>query len=272
MTVVIAWREPGPDLLWMVSDSRISQPGHVGQSVLTDHGAKILEIPVHLARSANSGFFDQTASRTTFGFAYAGSSLIALQAYAAVVPLWSRLVTVGESSLPSLAHFASHLGKFLEAYAKGVGATGGDPRCECLLVGWDSEINAVSAIAIETAQNDGAVSMRTACSSAGTVEILGSEKESVRQGISTLPEDPDPSYSPANRSALRYIRSTLKNTYRQDIGGGVQIGFANRTGFEISFDVQPLSGSWVPDMRYRGFNMEDIGTVGEAFISLKGMG
>lgn len=128
MTVLMIWREQESDRLWLVSDSRISNPGLGGGIVrYSDRGAKILEAQVVLNR---------TESRM-LGFAYAGSSLIALQAWAAVLPLWRRLQSDG-LELPSIEDCAIHLGKFVKSYWDEVSAALGVQKCLCLLVGYAS--------------------------------------------------------------------------------------------------------------------------------------
>ncbi len=270
MTVVVAWRDQGGTLLWVVSDSRISTPGRTaGAVVLTDHAAKVLEISVELFED---GPFGRPAALTTIGLAYAGSSLVALQAYAAVVPLWSRLAAPPGTELPVLEDLARHFAMFLEAYAKEVGGAGGDPRCECLLAAWDPQGAAPCAVLVETSPQDGSASIRPACVDEGVPEILGSDKDEVRRGIAELPPSPDLPFELPSRVPLRYMRSTLKTTDRRDIGGGVQIGMASEAGFELSFDVQPLlPGSPFAELRYRGFDMSEIGRIGNAFVTLRGI-
>jgi hypothetical protein len=139
-------------------------------------------------------------------------------------------------------------------------------------MGWDYSSSSPAAVVIETSAHDGVASVRVACFTNGALEILGSEKDLVRQQIAELPPSPYLPHETQSRVPLSYIRSTLKSTDRLDIGGGVQIGMANRNGFELTFDVQPIEiGSPFPDMRYRGFEMSEIGTLGQAFITLRGI-
>jgi hypothetical protein len=102
MTLVMIWCESKVERLWVVSDSRLSRSGAVGCVRLTDRAAKILEIPVILRRQTPGDVLGTPVKIMNLGFAFAGSSLVALQAYAAVLPLWSRLQTSGPEILPSV--------------------------------------------------------------------------------------------------------------------------------------------------------------------------
>lgn len=116
MTLVMAWREKEIDRVWVVSDSRLSNVGTRGTVRLTDSAAKLLSVPVVLRRPTPSNVLGTPVLTTNLAFAYAGSSLIAMQSYAAVLPLWSHLQTNGPERLPSVRDFAKHLGTFVAAY------------------------------------------------------------------------------------------------------------------------------------------------------------
>ena len=97
MTLVMAWREQAMERVWIVSDSRLSREGQSGPVRLTDAGAKILTVPIVLRRQTPLSVLGTPILASNLAFAYAGSSLIAMQAYAAVLPLWSHLQTMGSS-------------------------------------------------------------------------------------------------------------------------------------------------------------------------------
>jgi hypothetical protein len=80
-----------------------------------------------------------------------------------------------------------------------------------------------------------------------------------------------------HREPLQMIRQSLKEDRDGSVGGGVQIGILTPGGFQVSFDVQPLSfgdtfGQPFTKMMYRGFNFNDIGRVGDSFVTLTGVG
>jgi hypothetical protein len=73
------------------------------------------------------------------------------------------------------------------------------------------------------------------------------------------------------REPLQLIRQFVRNDQHDEVGGGVQIGWANSGGFQLSFDAQPFPGSTFPNMRYHGFSFNEINQIGNAFINLPGL-
>lgn len=270
MTVVVAWREGHGSLLWVVSDSRLSE-GDVDQRlVLTDHGAKVLEIPVMVY--SGTGLVDVPYYRTTLGLSFAGSSLIATQAYATALPLWSRLSTA-DTALPTLDDLAHHFALILERYAKGLGAAGIRPHCACLLIGYDQSAKRSRAKSLTVSPADGSVIVDEACDKDEVFEVLGRNPERVRAEIRALPKTIYMPFETEGRKALRYVRETLSKPEDLDIGGGVQIGICSERGFEPCFDAPPfVGGSPFPDMRFRGVQFEEISQVGPTFVNLRGIG
>lgn len=108
MTLVMAWHEPPDGGIWLVSDSRVSNEGLSGGRVISsDHAAKVLSISVRVVRQEMGEPWPRTIAETSFGMAYAGSTLIALQAFAAANLLWSHLQVSGDTPFPSAGVRAS---------------------------------------------------------------------------------------------------------------------------------------------------------------------
>jgi hypothetical protein len=272
MTLVMAWREAGISRAWIVSDSRLSQPGREGHIPLTDGAAKLLSVELVLRRQTPLVVLGTPVLRRQIAFAYAGSSLIALQAYAAVLPLWAHLQTSGPEALPSIGDCARHLGRFVEAYCREVsGACGSFQSCECAILGYDDGKNDVEGWSIKPIMEDAiSVELRQLDLTPGAIEIFGSGAPIARQRVAELA-----SARSANgwgREPLQMIRQHLRRNERGDVGGGVQLGYVSESGFELMFDVQPSNAdSLIPEMRFRGFDFSEISQVGEAFVNLPGL-
>jgi hypothetical protein len=268
VTLRIVWEEPNMGGVWVVSDSRLSTAGSQGAEVLTDRGAKVLAVPTVLRRQTPLEVLGTPVQTTSLGLAYAGSSLIALQAYAAVVPLWSHLQTVGPEVLPPIRAYADHLQSFVLSYAREVCANNHHSGCQFLLLGWDAGAPGGCAFVI------------TATGSPSGVEI-----EKVKLDLSdklprffgTGAQEAREKYQlteggPTGRRPLHFIRHLLPRTSRTDVGGGVQVGRLSPVGFQLFFDGQPVEqGFPAAVMRYRGFDISDVSRVGDAFVNMPGI-
>ena len=102
MTVVAIWREG--QVLWAAADTRISSVGAQGVIIRTDSAAKLLPLRVKCRQvPIMSGVLAQAHFDRTFGFAYAGDTLPALQVYAAAVAFLDNLQANGYTDPPSLS-------------------------------------------------------------------------------------------------------------------------------------------------------------------------
>lgn len=286
MTLLMMWREaavekvdsdelvpnkPALDRLWLASDSRLSAEGPSGGTVrLTDRAAKILEAHVHLYGPTPQSL--PIRSRKV-GFSYTGSSLVALQAYAAVLPLWSRLQA---QFLPTMGECAEHLAKFLRAYAWELAAAG-DFRChtECLLVGFDERAAHIEAWRIGVAPTCAGIvlSVEQVSLGSGEMALYGDGRAAAEAALAQLGR----SSNGWRREPIEWIRSRLREDQAGSVGGGVQIGAVGIEGFELYFDAQPFragvngAGDSLITLRYRGFDFGDISHVGQASVFLPGL-
>lgn len=269
MTLVMAWREQEMQRVWLVSDSRLSTAGQHGRSQLTDNAAKLLVTPRVLRRQTPQNVLGVPVMSSDVAFAYAGSSLIALQAYAAVLPLWGHLQTIGPEILPSMRACAEHLGVFVRAYTESVSAASGTLQsCQCAIVGFDVQSQAVEGWIVSAVYRDGEIvaDLLPMAIEPGEITMIGSGAAAAKDLLAGQFARAGAFWG---REPLAMIRAHLREDH-DDVGGGVQIGYVNEAGFQLSYDVQPaLHGSYA--MRYRGFDFGDILRVGDAFCNLPGL-
>ena len=119
MTVIAIWlnKEEADERIWAVSDSRVSQTKKDTTDLLTDHGIKIFSVPVIVkSPNYNTGFFTEKIIDTSIGLCCAGSSLVALNLYATISPVFSQLILVDK--LPSLGDIARTIKSVLENITK----------------------------------------------------------------------------------------------------------------------------------------------------------
>lgn len=272
MTLIMAWREQAIERVWVATDSRLSNRGTQGTVRLTDAAAKLLSVPVVLRRPTPMSVLGTPVIATNLAFAYAGSSLIAMHAYAAVLPLWSHLQTSGPERLPSIRAFAEHLCTFIAAYTRSVSSAYSSPQpSQCALIGYDTTLETLDGWMIEAGRDDngGQASLRQMNLRPGEIEIFGSGAGRVREELAERYAAQSPNW---HREPLEMIRAHLNADQAVDVGGGVQLGYVQPEGFQLLFDVQPIvPGHQIPVMRFRGFDFSKIGTVGDAFVNLPGM-
>ena len=270
MTLLMVWREA--DRVWMVSDSRLSSKGQTGRVRLTDHAAKIVEAPLVLTSSPPR---EPVVRTSTLGFGYTGSTLVALQSYSAVLPLWSRLSSSGEPDLPTIGDCAEHLAKFALEYARDIAAAGGGADCQCILLGYEERSAELAAWLVDIAAGAAGVAgvVRRLDLAPDRIELFGSGRTEAERLLAEV-RRPDAGWG---RWPLFMIRRHTRWDDREDVGGGVQIGMATSAGFELCFDAQSFAaglsaaGDPLVAMKYRGFEFSDVGRVGDAFVTLRGI-
>jgi hypothetical protein len=274
MTLLMVWRERSLDRLWIVGDSRLTRPGASdGHVRLTDRAAKVMEADVFLRGLDPRA--PPTKSRKV-GLAYAGSSLVALQSYVAALPLWTRLMSFERQELPTMGDLAEHLGRFVRAYTFDLAAAG-DFGCqtECILLGPDDLSGRVEAWGISTRPS--ATGVDFSCEEVqlgpGAMVLHGSGKADAVERLREL----KPADGQWHREPLDMIRKHLRDDAPGTVGGGVQIGVANRDGFVLYADAQAFRpgfsrpGDPLLAISYRGFDLGDVSRVGHAFVSFAGI-
>ncbi|KQY95137.1 hypothetical protein ASD21_07160 [Caulobacter sp. Root1455] len=272
MTLLMVWREGEADRIWIVSDSRLSKDGPTGGiDRMTDRAAKILEADLHLL--GRDPDHPPLKSRA-IGFAYTGSTLVALEAYAAVLPLWARLTSSGEQTLPSMGDCARHLGVFLKAYAFDL-ANSGAVGTECILLGRDDEAGVVETWQVKVRRAAAGIELTVDQLKLGNGELLlfGSGKDDAAARLRDL----NPEAKPWRREPLDMLREQLSQDEPGTVGGGVQVAFAAPDRFHLSADVTVAEWGkaswgdrWVA-IRFRGFDLSEVNQVGHTFASLAGV-
>lgn len=267
MTLVMIWKERGGKRVWVASDSRLTNPTENGHSRLTDRAGKILEAPVAVHDPRGT---DAPTWSTTVGLAYSGSTLVALETYTAVLPLWCRLQGYGPISLKDLA---AHLAKFLEGYALELGAVSQAASCDCALLGVDPVSGAFVGWRIQALISPAgvAIKQRELQLTERRIEFLGDGRKEAEARLAALKRKG----KTWSREPLEMIRTFLGEDPPNTVGGGVQIGMLYDKGFQLYADGQIITankdgGIDLPNgvMRFRGFDYAQIGSVGDAVAGL----
>lgn len=95
--------------MWVTSDSRISRAE--GEPLIED-GAKLFGLPVVCRGVGEDKFFSDIYFAHSFGYCFAGSTLMGQNAYLAIAPLLTTLIST-ERYIPSMDDVATFVFKFL---------------------------------------------------------------------------------------------------------------------------------------------------------------
>lgn len=267
MTLVLAWRSVSDDLVWVASDSRITSRGEGGHRRLTDSGAKLFDLPQRLL-NANTLPPRDVLERNNLGFAYAGSTLVALQAYSAVLPLWNNLLAPRTGSLPTIQQSAQHLARFVSSYFEEVtqSQNGLSATTSCIVSGADPTSGQVTVWHILADMHEGQPRcvLNEVDLSGGKLFEMGSRSVKAEIFPTTQGE--------WQREPLSYLRGLLRADKLDEVGGGVQVGYIHHHGFALLHDMQPVTVGEPPAAsRFRGFDFDEIGYVGDCFCGLPGI-
>lgn len=272
MTLIMAWRELDQDLVWVASDSRLSAPGELaGRILLSDIAAKVLTVPVVLRYRIGDDMLGRVVQQETFILAFSGSSLVAMQVYAAVSAAWSQLITFNESRLPTIGTFAAHIKIFLKEYAVSVsGAFGKLQQCACILLGACPVSKKIEGWCLETIMADRQVDVahRELDLSPGSIELFGSGKTKAETFLADVTCNNPMGW---NREPLNMLRQRLRDGFAADVGGAVQIGYATPYGCFLAYDVQPVEDGVGVQAQFRGIEMSKIEALGNIFLGIHGL-
>ncbi len=113
MTAIAIWCnkevEENPSL-WIAADSRVTSSE---DSVLLEDASKIFPLPIVCRSPDSRGFFSQVTHTHTYGYCFAGSTLMGQNSYLAIAPLLSSLILTTECfpAMTDVADFTlKHLG------------------------------------------------------------------------------------------------------------------------------------------------------------------
>ncbi|MFK0732024.1 MAG: hypothetical protein ACFKPT_16770 [Gloeotrichia echinulata GP01] len=112
MTAIAIWfnneNRENPSL-WVASDSRISKNQN---STLIDDAAKVFALPVVCRFPSEDGFFSKISYFHTYGYCFAGSTLLGQNTFLALMPLLSNLEAT-QPYTPKMADVAHFVWKYL---------------------------------------------------------------------------------------------------------------------------------------------------------------
>lgn len=272
MTSIVIWPNyevPGRPAVWVAGDSRISRSEG---GILIEDGAKLLGLPVVCRAPGEDNFFSEIYFAHSFGYCFAGSTLMGQNAYLAIAPLLTTLVSP-ERYVPSMEDIATFVFTFLRRTfdAFKVRAAAG-AFFETALFGWCHVKKSLEIWHFRPDDSTGIWEMtvkRVADIQRGTFLYLGSYKDRVvpllQQAMAT------------DNALQRAPRQIVQNLIRDDsfpaIGGDEQLAIANEYGFQAYTLAKPVEpGKPQGHLTYLGIELtNENASVGRTRVGGPGM-
>lgn len=274
MTVVAIWREG--QVLWAVADTRISAAGAQGVIIRTDSAAKLLPLRVRCRQiPLMSGVLAPAHFDRTFGFAYAGDTLPALQAYAAAVAFLDSLQANGHTHPPSLGQIAGLVRGLGTRFGREVAASRRSTALDLTL----------AVFGYCPAQQKHAIYLMTPATGEQTLSleevfpeselspvIFGSGANSIQAELADLRSSGD-SFGRTARLPKIAIERVVRRQEPGEVGGSMSIGMADAQEFRLYQEVRPIvPGQPMVMMTFNGIEINDeIGSVGRYFVGMPGI-
>jgi len=283
MTTVAIWyqnREPH-ESVWACSDSCISDiPTHSEPEPLPllRHSPKIF--PLQITCIEHGPVPEVAAFQHTIGLAYAGSSLFAVNLYAALTPILTNL-RGNHGAYVSIRNVADLAKSFLLEFGQAYGERYGRlARVEVALFGYckaerarrvfvltptsemDCNENFTHTIKIEEIN----------FSTPDHVLLLGDHKVEMSERIAAARRSLPHGSSLREYAPRNVIREVIKDQCYSGISGTVQLAHAYAGGLRQFMDLEAPDGdienSSAMSFKYLGFDLDKIGNVGPCWFSL----
>lgn len=259
--------------MWVVGDTLVS--GVEGQPLIGD-AAKILSLPVICRAPGSEGFFSEEYFSHSFGYCFAGSTLMGQNSYLAITPLLSNLISVNRyvPSMRDVAEFTmTHLGRAYDQYKVRAAANAAFEVC---LFGWCHRENSLEAWHFFPELKHGEWKMTSARHTAmafGDFIYLGNHKDRASELLKeAFARSGQPDVS-SQRAPRRVVQNLIDDDTYPAIGGDQQLAIANQHGFQAYTLLRPrVRGRPEAFMSYLGIELsEENSSVGEARVGGPGM-
>lgn len=276
MTAIAIWCNKeieGNPGLWIVADSRITS---VESFVLLEDASKIFPLPVICRGPDSNGFFSQITHTQTYGYCFAGSTLMGQNSYLAIAPLLSSLISTA-THFPAMTDIADFVLKHLEqTHSEYRVRAGPNSMFEAVLFGWCPMKHQLSTFHFFPKFNGEVYSMT--CDPHENMQkhdflYLGDEKDSLRKRITEAFNCQEIPGRPVSRIPRYVIQDCVDDEDFPTIGGDIQLGIASKFGFEPLLLCKPkVQGQPDAFMSYLGRELTaELTTVGQARVGTPGI-
>lgn len=253
--------------LWVAADTLVS----TGHSPIIEDAAKVFALPVICKSPGSAGFFSDVYYAHTFGYCFAGSTLMGQNAFLSLTPLLSNLISPTRY-VPSLHDVAQHALAFLKhTFDDYKMRVEGNARFEVGIFGYCHRSQQLSAYHFAPKRLNGVWQMTVVhhpLKKDGDFVYLGDDKTNMNSAITTAFSGQAVPGRPLNRIPRYVIQGRIDDEASTTIGGDIQLGIADKFGFRPLKLCKPrVKGQSEAYISYLGRELtSDISHVGEALV------
>lgn len=277
MTAIAIWCDHEASdnaMLWVAADSRVS--GTNG-TILIEDGAKIFGLPIVCRSPGDDGFFSHIYHEHTYGYCFAGSTLMGQNAFLSIMPLLSNLISP-DSYIPSLSDIAQHaLALFSRSFDEYKQRVGQNAVFEAAIFGYCHREQNLSAFHFSPEIGDDGIARIMLTPHQGMKDkqfiYLGDDKAVMCSLIEEAFSRESIPGRPVSRIPRYIIQDKIDDGSCGSIGGDIQLARADRFGF-IPLTLCKPRWPGQPDayMSYLGRELTpDIAWVGQAGVGMIGV-
>lgn len=265
MSSIIIWtnKESNNDNLWAVSDSRYTHSNH--QSIITNNGPKIFELPIVCTGPGKAGFFTEQYYYHRIGFAFAGSVTAALCIYTNIANFLSHLSSI-DRIIPSI----KDINDFIIMIAKKYTCPIKNPYViEFATFGY-CQYEGKNQVFYTIIDEKNCVNTTDKSEDCKNLPLLlGAHKEEILKNIYDF-STTNPQLS--SRTPMKVLKSIIENNVYPDIGGAIQLGYNIGIDFTLSSVSCKNFENENDSLQFRNIDiMRENGFVGDCFININGI-
>ena len=272
MTAIAIWlneEDPNRPALWVAADSLVTG---AGESRLIGDAAKIMPLHVVCRRPDSQGFYSKLASMHSYGYAFAGSTLVGQNVYLSLMPLLSSLNAHADYS-PSLVEVADYIHRYLRTSYDDLKVSLGPKAHFCIAIfGWCPVTRAVGVYKFQPTMNPSgqyevACTVTTDFSETNFVYLGDCSAHMSAEIANALSKDSTPG-RPQSRAPKFVIEENIAADAYPTIGGDLQLGIANASGFQPYMLCRPRApGQPAAYCSYLGRELsDDMQRLGSAHV------
>lgn len=272
MTAIVIWlnnEEPANPSLWIASDSRVSNQ----DSTLIDDAVKIFALPIVCRSPGKEGFFSEENYFHTYGYCFAGNTLLGQNTFLALIPLLSNLAA-SPGYTPAMSDVADFIWEYLRRAFDDYKVIACEKAAiEVALFGWCHVTNKHHIFHYYPSKENNSWTLKREHYTDLLDKFfvyLGDHRNEMIQKIENAFKGNSVYNQTLPRIPRCIIEEQIQNCEYESIGGDLQLGIADSFGFRPYAISKPIVNEEPKaHLTYLGYDIHK--RVGGAFINLIGM-